>query len=112
MNVLESLDVLERAKVLAMASLFREQISEKLPMDCFLRPRSCARDDLIQIYKGLAGIRDQTAESVSTVEANLRRLGHSLPEYAKRHAECTRRGIEVWMATMGAVIRPETGHLA
>ena len=102
---LESGDGLRRATILALAQLLRSSFQEeRLLTEALDRPLNLGRDDLLSLYERLETLRNQGTAQLEDTQASMRRFGTELPQFAIDHAKSMRRGLEVWMCTIGAGI--------
>lgn len=103
---LETSNSVRRATILALAQLFRIHVLAKtgFPADVLSYPLDYKREALLELYEALEHVRNGNARTIVQTKENLRRFGVELPEFAIRHANNTGRGLEVWMATLGAGI--------
>lgn len=100
---LEMMDSVKRAKVLAIASLLRNEFfsTGEFPKDVVDRPLDYSREDLMRVYSALEDIRNgQTIEMARTKKLS----GMENPAFAGDVWKINIRALEVWMATVGAGI--------
>jgi hypothetical protein len=106
---LENLTSLRIATILALAQIIREQIimGAGVPLDVLNSPLDYSRRDLVTFYGVMENIRNAGTMQIDATKKNMRNLGVELPKFAEDHALATKRGIEIWMCTVGAGIVPD-----
>ena len=103
---LEMMDSVKRAKVLAIASLLRNEFfsTGQFPKGVVDRPLEYSREDLMRVYYALEDIRNGQKIEMARIKQLVGKSGMEYPAFAEELWKMCVRGFEVWMATVGAGI--------
>ncbi len=101
---LETSDSVERAKILAIASMLGNEFfgSGEMSIEIVNNPMNYSRDDLLVFYGVLEDIRNSNTIQINNLKKMMSKYGMDFPKFAEDHAKQTGRSLEIWMATIGA----------
>ncbi len=106
---LEASDELRRARILILGQIIRATSFGLIPsfQDMLNRPLDYSRKELVEIYEGLEGTRNQNTLHLAQLQKFFSQRGIEIPKFVIDRAKDTSRGLEIWMCTIGAGISPD-----
>lgn len=106
---LEAAPMTRRAVILVVAQGLRLVAMEPsgIPRNLLSRPLDYPRTDLTQAYNFVEDARNANTMQLSDMQKTSKRFGIDLPDFMIDHAKAVGRGLDVWLATIGAGIAPD-----